>query len=97
MPRRPYCRRRRSGTYRLAAVQVEQIDGASLALEQLLRLGHDLRHEALEVVLLLEYVPRQIEQYLIAPVLLHGQLEQLGVLYADAAKGEVSGGEGRRG
>lgn len=77
-------------TYCLAAVQIQQINGASLALEQLLRLGHDLRDEALEIVLLLEYVPRQVQEYLIAPVLLHGQLEQLCVLYPDAAKGEVS-------
>lgn len=77
-------------TYCLAAVQIQQVNGASLAFKQLLRLGHDLRDEALEIVLLLEYVPRQIEEYLVAPVFLHGQLEQLRVLYADAAECEVS-------
>lgn len=80
----------RKHTYCLAAVQIEQVNGASLTLEQLLRLGHDFRDETLEIVLLLEYVSRQIEEYLIASVFLHGQLEQLRVLYADAAECEVS-------
>jgi len=80
----------RENTYCLAAVQIQQVNGASLTLEQLLRLGHDLCDETLEIILFLEYVPRQIKEYLIAPVFLHGQLEQLRVLYADATKCEVS-------
>lgn len=40
--------------------------------------------------LLLEYAPRQIEQYLVPPVFLDGHLEQLRVLNADTAKREVS-------
>lgn len=77
-------------TYCFAAVQIQQVNGASLALEQLLRLGHDLRDKTLEIVLLLKYVPRQIEEYLIASVFLYGQLKQLRVLYADATECEVS-------
>lgn len=77
-------------TYCLAAIQIQQVNGASLALEQFLCLGHDLGNEAFEIILLFKYVPRQIEEYLIASVLLHGQLEQLRVLYADAAECEVS-------
>lgn len=77
-------------TYCFTAIQIEQINSASLALEELLRFGHDLCNETLEIVLLLEYVSRQVEEYLIAPVFLHGQLEQLRVLYADTAECEVS-------
>jgi len=80
----------RKHTYCLAAVQIQQVHGASLTLEQFLRLGHDLRDKTLKIVLLLEYIPRQIEEYLIASIFLHGQLEQLRVLYADAAECEVS-------
>lgn len=80
----------RKYTYCLATIQVKQINGASLALEEFLRLGHDFRDETLEIILLLEYVSRQIEEYLIAPVFLNGQLEQLRVLYADTAEREVS-------
>lgn len=80
----------RKHTYCFTAIQIKQINGTSLALEELLRFGHDLCNETLEIVLLFEYVSRQIEEYLIAPVFLHGQLEQLRVLYADTAEREVS-------
>ena len=77
-------------THRLAAIQIQQIHSASLALEQVLRLGHDLRDEAFQIILLLEYAARQVQQYLIPAVLEYGELEELGVLDADAAEGEVA-------
>lgn len=77
-------------TYRFATVEIEQEDGTAFALEQLARLGHDLRHQTLEVVLLGEDVPGEIEQYLVAPVLLDGHFEQLRILDADAAERKVT-------
>lgn len=77
-------------THRLAAVQVHQINGTSLALEQRARLEQYLRHQALEIVLLLENAACQIQQYLIAPILLHGHLEQLRILDANPTERQIS-------
>lgn len=49
-------------TYGFAAVQVHQVDGAAFAFQQVLRLSHYLRHQALQVVLLLEDAASQVEQ-----------------------------------
>lgn len=50
------------GTHRLAAFGVQEEDGASLALEKIAGLCHDLRHQTFQVVLLLEDATREIQQ-----------------------------------
>ena len=49
-------------THRLAAVGVKQEHGTPRALQQLPCLRHDLGHEALQVVLLLEDAASEVQQ-----------------------------------
>lgn len=62
----------------------------SLALQQLPRFCHYLRHEALEIALLLEYTPSQGQQYLIPLIFEYRRFEKLRILNTDAAKSKIT-------
>lgn len=51
-------------SYRFFAFQVQQENNASFAFDQISGLGHDLRHQTVQIVLLFEYAPGQTEQHL---------------------------------
>lgn len=60
-----------------------------MTLQQTPRLVHNLCDEALQIVLLFEYILGQIQQNLIAAILLHRGFKELRILDADSAKGQI--------
>lgn len=76
--------------YLLAAVEIHQENRAAFTFKKFPCLCHDFGDKTLEIVLLLEDAARQIQQDLIASVLLDGHFKELRILYANAAKSQIS-------
>lgn len=50
--------------YGFFAFQVQQEDDATFTFDQISGLGHDLRHETVQIILFFEYASGQAEQHL---------------------------------
>lgn len=70
-------------------ISIQNKDSTSFTFEQLPSFCHDLRHQTLQVVLLLKYAPRESQQDLVPLVLEYWRFEELSILDANAAEREV--------
>lgn len=71
-------------------ISIQNKDSTSFTFEELSSFCHDLRHQTLQVVLLLKYTPCESQQDLVPLILEYWRFEELRILDANAAECQVS-------